>query len=65
MIDWNMVNFAALDGMLWRDARNLLIFRYKKTTSRWLICCSAFGAELLCMVPGAGLEPAQPEAEGF
>lgn len=51
MIDWNMVNFAALDGMFWRDVRNLLILRYKKTTLRWLICRSAFGAELLCMVP--------------
>lgn len=41
MIDWNMVNFAALDGMFWRDAHNLLILRHKKTTLRWLICCSA------------------------
>lgn len=30
MIDWNMVNFAALDGMFWRDVRNLLILRHKK-----------------------------------
>ncbi|AVQ86664.1 hypothetical protein C7R88_04645 [Plesiomonas shigelloides] len=65
MIDWNMVNFAALDGVFWRDVRNLLILKYKKTTLRWLICRSAFGSELLRMVPGAGLEPAQPEAEGF
>lgn len=65
MIDWNMVNFAALDGMFWRYTHNLLILRHKKTTLRWLICCSAFGAELLCMVPGAGLDPAQSEAEGF